>query len=104
MWRPLPPGWEEFHDKKTHRSYYVNKTNGLKTWTRPVDIDSSEVNDAAGVLEGVEAGACEDSPEAARVSRRHSAATSAAVTVPDAVAVTENRAPVPDGADAAGRK
>lgn len=94
MWRPLPPGWEEFHDKKTHRSYYVNKRIGGKTWTRPVDEDSSEVNDAAGVLEGVEAGT------GATLLQNGASGTLPISQGPDAVAVTErchgSAAPVDD--------
>lgn len=80
MWRKLPAGWEEFHDKKTHRSYYVNQETGVKTWTRPVDEDSSEVNDAAGVLEGAKVGV-DDVPS------RGAGASQA--TPADAVAVSE---------------
>lgn len=35
VWVPLPEGWEEHHEPRSKRNYYVNSATGGKQWDRP---------------------------------------------------------------------
>lgn len=59
LWRPLPAGWVEYHDKCSGRPYYVNASTGSKSWVRPVHETAEEQQQdkavaAANVAEGAE--------------------------------------------------
>ena len=58
LWRPLPPNWSEYLDKKTTRMYYVNSETGAKSWTRPVHATAEErQEDEAAAAAAVAVGA-----------------------------------------------
>eukprot|EP00798_Chlamydomonas_sp_ICE-L_P009199 gene9199-16338_t len=38
VWVPLPEGWEEHEDPKSGMTYYVQKSDGKKSWQRPASI------------------------------------------------------------------
>ena len=53
---PLPPGWKEYKDAKTGRSYYVfnggrPENGGITTWTRPIEQPAAASSSAVHIPE-----------------------------------------------------
>ncbi|KAK2953525.1 hypothetical protein BLNAU_11525 [Blattamonas nauphoetae] len=46
----LPPGWKEYQDKKSGRSYYYNKETKERSWKKPQNSNADPPTESAPTL------------------------------------------------------